>query len=271
MGTKNYLHGYTEAERTRLTAQAGFLENMIYEFLDLSNCRNMLEVGCGTGAQSKILLSKYPELRITACDINEDQIAQAKTEFESLPQLKDNIQFFVADANELPFEKKSFDSIFIVWVLEHVKNPMELLKNLKVFLKPGGKIYITEVYNNSLFISPEAPFQKEYYHRYGELQKRMGGDPILGMKLGNLLFDAGYDHITTRNLNRHYDKSNIMAKEMMFDYWKSLLLSAKDNLMAEKMIDEKFLEQTMNEIDLIKKDENSIFYYCPIQAEATKL
>ncbi len=270
METEKYLHGYSEEERNRLNAQAGFLEEMIYEFLELSSCKEMLEIGCGTGAHSKILLNKYPHLHITAVDINQAQITKAKKDFESLPHLKDRIQFHVGDGNELFFEKESFDSIFIVWVLEHVKDPLRLLKNLLKFLKPGGRIYLTEVYNDSLYISPAAPFQMEYFRKFCELQKRMGGDPIVGMKLGNLLHDAGYGEIMTRNLNRHYDKRNIEDKIKMFDYWKSLLLSAKDNLLAEKMIDENFVKQTFEEIDLIKEIEDSIFYYCPIQAEAVK-
>lgn len=265
-----YLHGYSDTERQRLSTQAGFLENMIYEFLDLKACRKMLEVGCGTGGQSKILLDKYPNLSIDAIDINETQIAQAKQTFESLPELNSRINFIVGDAHSLELEKGSYDSIFIVWVLEHINDPAVFLKNLIEYLKPGGKIYITEVYNNSLFVSPESPYQMEYYKRYGELQTKMGGDPNVGIRLGNLLFDAGFKNVKTRNLNRHYDKSNVVAKTRMFDYWKSLLLSAKDGLLAEKMIDEKFIESTLKEIDIVKEDEDSIFYYCPIQAEANK-
>lgn len=267
---RKYLHGYSADERQRLTAQAGFLEEMIYEFLDLSSSKKMLEVGCGTGGQSKILLNKNPELHIESIDINEQQIAEAKIEFEKYPHLSKRINFHVADAHSLVFEKGSFDSIFIVWVLEHIKDPINLLKILIEYLKPGGKIYITEVYNNSLFISPDAPYQKEYYKKYGELQKEMGGDPNLGIKLGNLLFDAGFEKIKTRNLNRHYDKSNVEAKRTMFDYWKSLLLSAKENLLAAQKIDESFLASTMEEIETVKEMEDSIFYYCPIQAEASR-
>jgi len=265
-----YLHGYSDTERNRLSDQADFLETMIYEFLDLSSCRRMLEVGCGTGGQSKILLSKYPLLAIDAVDISETQIAQAKKEFDCLPNIKNRINFIVGDAHSLELKKASYDSIFIVWVLEHLKDPAVFLKSISEYLQPGGKIYITEVYNNSLFVSPESPYQMEYFKRYGDLQTKMGGDPILGIKLGNLLFDAGFTEIKTRNLNRHYDKSNIYAKKRMFDYWKSLLLSAKDKLLAEKMVDEKFIELTLKEIDLVKEDKDSIFYYCPIQAEASK-
>ncbi len=267
---RKYLHGYDDQEKNRLSEQAGFLEEMIYEFLDASACRKMLEIGCGTGGQSKILLETYPLLSLESFDVSEEQIATAKTNFSVLPHLQNRINFSIQDANQIQFEDDSFDSVFIVWVLEHSNSPSSILKEAHRVLKPGGKIFITEVHNRSLYIYPKAPFQLKFFDKFNELQIEMGGDPFVGVKLGNLLNEAGFDEILTRNLKRHFDNRDPDRRAKMFDYWAELLVSAKENLINAGKIDETFVEKTLKEIEEIKNTKGAIFYYSPIQAEAIK-
>ena len=269
--SNGYLHGHNKKERKRLTEQAGFLESMIYEYLDLSQHKHMLEMGCGTGGQSKIILSNYEDIKLESFDISPTQINEAKSLFSGFENLRERVNFSVQDATKTTFANESFDGVFIVWVLEHSPRPDLILEEAYRVLKPNGKIYLTEVYNQSLNLSPESPFQIKYYDKYNELQRKMGGDPNIGLKLGNLLHEIGFSQIYTRNLRRHFDKRNIQDRNTMFDYWKELLLSAKENLLEAGMIDETFLEKTLKEIQQLKDSRDAIFYYSPIQAEAVKL
>jgi cyclopropane fatty-acyl-phospholipid synthase-like methyltransferase len=60
-----YLHGFSEKEQSRLRAQAAFAEQTVYGGLSLGEGKNILEVGCGVGAQSEILLRRFPKIHIT--------------------------------------------------------------------------------------------------------------------------------------------------------------------------------------------------------------
>ena len=73
-----YLHGYSTDEQDRLYKQARFLEPKVFEKIDFSACKRILEVGCGVGAQTEILLRHFPELHVTGIEINDAQIAEAR-------------------------------------------------------------------------------------------------------------------------------------------------------------------------------------------------
>lgn len=49
----------------------------------------------------------------------------------------------VADAHELPFADESFEVVLCREVLEHVKEPTVVLKEIKRVLKPGGTLYLS--------------------------------------------------------------------------------------------------------------------------------
>lgn len=46
----------------------------------------------------------------------------------------------VADIFHLPFDKESFDHVFICFTLEHLKDPVGALAALRSVLAPGGTI-----------------------------------------------------------------------------------------------------------------------------------
>src|SRR3990172_11474557 len=73
-----YIHSYTRDEQARLIRQAQFLEPYVHDSIDFAGCRHILEVGCGVGAQTKLLLQRWPYLKITSTDISEIQIARAR-------------------------------------------------------------------------------------------------------------------------------------------------------------------------------------------------
>ena len=59
-----YLHGFSQEEQERLFRQAAFCEFEVYRNVDLSSVNNLLEVGSGVGAQSEILLRRFPKLQL---------------------------------------------------------------------------------------------------------------------------------------------------------------------------------------------------------------
>ena len=73
-----YLHGYTRDEQKRLYEQARVVEQKIFDTVDFSECAHVLELGCGVGAQTEILLRRFPDLHITAVDASKSQLAQAR-------------------------------------------------------------------------------------------------------------------------------------------------------------------------------------------------
>jgi len=74
----DYIHTYTAEEQERLFNQGKYLENIVYRAFDLSPFKNIAELGCGNGGNTTLLLEKAPMAKITAVDINADQIEDAR-------------------------------------------------------------------------------------------------------------------------------------------------------------------------------------------------
>lgn len=103
--------------------------------------KKILEVGCGNGRFSKIILNTGAELY--AFDLSKS------IESNRNSNLKYNLHLFQADLNNLPLKKDSFDYIYCVGVLQHTPSPEKSFKNLIRYLKKGGKITI-DIYPKKL-------------------------------------------------------------------------------------------------------------------------
>ncbi len=260
-----YLHGFIPEEQQRLIEQAGILGSLIYPRIDFSECKNLLEIGSGVGAQTEVLLKLFPDLHITCVDFSESQLERAR---KKLKEYSDRVSFICQDAKQLILSGK-YDSVFICWALEHISAPIEVLISLKSFLKPGAKIWITEVFNSSFYFTPTLPGLKKYFDAYNILQVRLGGDPDVGAKLGNMLKESEYKAIELFNGGFHLDQRNPQELYKIIAYWKGLMKSAANSMIQVGIISEKEVIDMENDLDQIAKDENAVFFYQFVQAKAT--
>lgn len=268
METEKYLHGFTPVEQQRLYKQARFLENIIYSDVDLSNVTQLLEVGSGVGAQSGILLRRFPDMFLTCVDFSETQIAAARNYLASNPVAKDRYEIKQMDASDMDLPSGKYDGAFLCWVLEHVPAPLKVLSEVRRVLKPSSKVVITEVLNSSFFLDPYSPNVLQYWMRYNDLQYDMGGDPFIGGKLGNMLQSLGYANITTKVKSIMLDNRQPGKRAEMIDFWAELLLSGTDSMLKKGYITEEVVQKMAKEMKTVAKDPNAVFFYSFVQAEA---
>lgn len=195
---RQYVHGYHELESARLDAQAGSVLDLLHADTTYPAGSVVLEVGCGTGAQTVSLARNSPAARIVAFDRSAASLARAKASVDAAGLA--NVELQQADLFALPFDRESFDHVFVCFVLEHVPNPVEALVVLSGLIKPGGTITVFEGDHGSTYFHPESDAACRAIACQVELQRRAGGNALVGRQLYPLLVESGFTavHVSPR-------------------------------------------------------------------------
>lgn len=187
---RSYIHGYNDRESERLLAQAGSVLDLLHGDTRYPPGSRVLEVGCGTGAQTATLASNSPGAKFVSFDRSLESLEQASARIAA--GRISNVEFVRADLDALPFEPESFEHVFVCFVLEHLPSPTDALRLLRTLLKPGGTITVFEGDHGSAYFHPETDAARKAVDCQVELQRRAGGNACIGRQLYPLLVDAGY-------------------------------------------------------------------------------
>ncbi len=188
-----YVHGYHSRESERLQDQAGTLVELLHSDTSYPAGSIVLEVGCGTGAQTITLAGSSPAAQVVSVDISADSLKEARAR-ASVAGLA-NVEFRQGDIFALPFGPESFDHIFVCFVLEHLSRPLEALTLLSRLLRPGGTITVIEGDHGSAYFHPDSAAARAAIQCQVELQRMAGGNAMIGRQVYPLLVDAGFDSV----------------------------------------------------------------------------
>jgi 2-polyprenyl-3-methyl-5-hydroxy-6-metoxy-1,4-benzoquinol methylase len=104
-----------------------------------TQCENVLEVGCGTGAFSRALALSAKN--VTAIDLSSEMIRVARSRSHHFPQ----VEFEVDDIMTRTLPAAHFDCIATIATLHHLSHAAVLPK-LKDALRPGGTLVVLDLY-----------------------------------------------------------------------------------------------------------------------------
>ncbi len=194
MENTKYVHGYSDREALRLNDQAETLDDIIHNDSIFSKGSFILEAGCGVGAQTKIIAPKNPESNFISIDLSEVSISEAKKLMTSLEI--HNVEFRQADIYNLPFKDETYDSVIVCFVLEHLHNPIQALKELKRVLKKEGTMIAIEGDHGSTFFYPDSKYARSAIDCQIQLQRQSGGNSNIGRELYPLFKSVGLSDIS---------------------------------------------------------------------------
>jgi SAM-dependent methyltransferase len=135
------VHSESGAIHMALTETGGFRPDGYYgqaqlveEQVIARRPRRVLELGCGTGFNSAYLAARHPDIEFFALDLTPVHLAETRERAQKLP----NLTCIRADFHELPWREQTFDLVFEVEAVCHVRDLPGALAGVFRVLTPGG-------------------------------------------------------------------------------------------------------------------------------------
>ena len=254
------MHGYTDKETRRLREQSLILESLLHDGTHYAPGSRVLEVGCGVGAQTSILLRRNPGIHLTSIDKSRESVEKASAFM--LESGFENVTVKQADLFEQTFTPASFDHIFVCFVLEHIEEPVEALLIMKKLLRPGGTVTLIEGDHGSGLWTPETDASRQAWAGLIDSQKLLKHDPNIGRRLYPLLEQAGFsiDYVSPRPV--YADQSDPVLRDgVVNQIIAPMVYSAGVHVLEEKLVEPENWEKGLADISSIASVEDGTFFY----------
>ena len=148
-----------------------------------------VDLGCGGGEVTFELARLVgPSGHVTGVDMDEVKLELAR---ESAPTRElPNVDFRAADVTDWE-EPSAYDLVYCRFLLEHLSEPVELLRRMWAAVRPRGTIAVEATDFDGQFSEPPNEAFDRHEQLYRGVVERRGGDPTAGRALFRHFLDAG--------------------------------------------------------------------------------
>jgi ubiquinone/menaquinone biosynthesis C-methylase UbiE len=145
--------------------------------------KNCLDIGCGPGTWTFLLLKRFPQANFTCLDISKEMLSQFQSRINS-----PRIEFVISAFSDFPLNKK-YDFLFSSRSIEYMENKPLVIKKMYDALESGGK--------GMIVTSPPHEIYTKVKKILGKKENLQHTKRIFIREMYYLLKNAGFKNIRT--------------------------------------------------------------------------
>ena len=190
----SYVHGHHRSI-LRSYALRTADNSAAYLLPDLRAGQTLLDVGCGAGS----ILADLAAVVSPGLTVGVDTSAEALSHAVELSADRglDNVVCAVGDVGALAFPDDSFDVVHAHQLLQHVKDPVAALREMRRVCRPGGVVAARDADYAAMTWYPVEPALDDWLALYSAVARAGGGEPDAGRRLLSWAQAAGFTDITS--------------------------------------------------------------------------
>ena len=189
-GGECYLHGYEEWTKTWMQQRTAARE-LAFAVPHLRPGMQVIDCGCGPGSITVGLAEIVAPGQVTGVDIEPRQLEAARA--LAVGRGVRNIRFEQGSVYDLPYPDASFDAATAHFVIEHVKDPVRALRELRRVLKPGGFAAIKDPYYPAFTFRPRLAVIERFGELMAKARAHSGASDAYAADLRACLLEAGFE------------------------------------------------------------------------------
>lgn len=132
----------------RAAVQWGYEARLLERLGGRLEGQRVLEIGCGRGVGTEILLRRFGAGEVRAFDLDPDMVEQARRRLAAYPASR--WQVTVGDATAIAGPDESFDAVVDFGIIHHVPDWKAAVAEVRRVLRPGGRFFFEEVTRQAL-------------------------------------------------------------------------------------------------------------------------
>lgn len=140
------------------------LYDLMIQTMGIGENESVLEIGFGSGAHFRELISQADGVQICGIDYSEEMLNFAQ-QYNRDATESGQLKLALGNSDNLPFKESQFDKIFCNMVIYFWDNPEQHLSEIHRVLKPDGKFFTGMRTRKSML---ELPFTKFGFNLYSK-------------------------------------------------------------------------------------------------------
>jgi SAM-dependent methyltransferase len=160
---------------------------------------SLLDVGCGPGTLTADLAARVAPGDVLAIDVSVEVIAEAAAHARKVGAT--NLTFTVGDFRSAGLVAGSFDVVHAHQVLQHLRDPVGALTEMRRLVRPGGMVAARDGDYSAMVWSPPDPLLDRWREIYLAVTRHNGAEADAGRRLLHWAREAGFREIAFSTSN----------------------------------------------------------------------